>query len=351
MPKYLRMPAFGFDLSDRSLKYVLLEGNKNSLVASSFGERLIPEGVLESGEIKKSAELISFLKAIREEIRSDYCVVSLPEEKAFLVAVQIPQVNYKEIRNTIELQIEEYVPLKAEEVIFDFNIFEFDGTAISLNVTAYPSAFILSYQNVFRQAGFMPIAFEMEMQAASRAVTSLLEEFPVMVVDFGKTRTSLGIVFRGETVYTSTIGVAGKDLNQAIAKSLGVDSFRAEEIKRQKGFVKSGDNQDVFQAMLPVISAVKEEIFKHMEYWESHGSLRIKAGNKMVLKKLILLGGESNIKGFAEYLSYELKIRVTKGNPWENIVSLEEHIPEIDLETSLAFSTAIGLAIRGSNLK
>ncbi len=345
------MPAYGFDLSDRSLKYVLLKKRGDSLEVKSFGERLIPEGILLGGEIKKSAELVSFLKAIRREIKSNYCVVSLPEEKAFLVAVQIPRMEYGEIKSALELQIEEYVPLKAEEVIFDFTITGSDETSIWLNVTAYPSAFILSYRDVFEEAGFMPIAFEMEMQAATRAVTLISEEAPVMVIDFGKTRATLGIVFHGETIYTATVGVAGKDLDQAITKALGVDSVRAEEIKKEKGFVRSAGNEEVFMALLPAISAVKEEIFKHIEYWESHGFLRINKENKMSLKKLVILGGESNIKGFSEYLSYELKIPVSRANPWENIVSLEEHIPEINLETSLAFGTAIGLAIRGSNSK
>lgn len=350
VPKYLQTPAYGLDLSDRSLKYVLLDKKNGAPIVSAFGERLIPEEILASGEIKKAPELISFLGGIKEELKARYCVVSLPEEKAFLVSIQMPRVEYSQIRTALEVQIEEYVPLKAEEIIFDFSIAEYDDKTFSASVTAYPSSLVLSYRDVFLGAGFIPIVFEMEMQAVSRAVVPLNEEGYVMLVDFGKTRTTIAVANRKEVVYASTIGVSGRELNQLIMKTLNVDVFKAEEIKKEKGFVKSAENEKLFQAMIPVMSSLKDEIYKHIEYWENHfNRSESGAGSSKTLKKIIILGGESNIHGFSEYLAYELKLPVKKANPWENIVSFESHIPEIELASSLAYASAIGLAIRGGN--
>jgi len=60
----------------------------------------------------------------------------------------------------------------------------------------------------------------------------------------------------------------------------------------------------------------------------------------------LLCGGDANLIGFPEYLSYELKLPVEIGNPWINILSFEKRIPEIELRESLSYAIALGLALR-----
>jgi len=49
-----------------------------------------------------------------------------------------------------------------------------------------------------------------------------------------------------------------------------------------------------------------------------------------------------------DFLSLQLKISIEMGNPWVNILpeSLKE-LPKLSYEKSLAFTTALGLALRG----
>jgi type IV pilus assembly protein PilM len=342
------MPAVGFDISDRSIKYVELGKRHGAIFVKRFGEHLIPEGVIEAGEIKQKEKLTDFLKTIKEEEKSAYLIVALPEEKAFLTEIKLPLMEREEIRGALELQLEEHIPLSAEEVIFDFDFIKEDPAKnyFDINLVAFPKVLIENYRDVFLAAGFMPLAFEMEVEAAARALVPKVperEEQTIIMVDFGRTRTTIVIVSANKPRFTSTIKVAGEDLEKALIKNLPVDRFQAEKIKKERGLVKSKENEKIFNSLLPLISVIKDEIRKCLDYWDSHLEENDDAKG---ISKILLYGGGSNLIGFPEYLSSELRLPVELGNPWVNILSFEEHIPEIELRESLIYATGLGLALR-----
>jgi Tfp pilus assembly PilM family ATPase len=61
---------------------------------------------------------------------------------------------------------------------------------------------------------------------------------------------------------------------------------------------------------------------------------------------MIICGGGSNLIGLDKFLSEQLHIGVTIGNPLVNVAESKRTITDIDL---LSFTVAIGLALRGLN--
>ncbi|MDQ5961412.1 MAG: Type pilus assembly protein PilM, partial [Patescibacteria group bacterium] len=59
---------------------------------------------------------------------------------------------------------------------------------------------------------------------------------------------------------------------------------------------------------------------------------------------ILLCGGGANMKGLIPYLTWKLGNLVELGDPWVN-VKMGENIPPINLDRSVQYSTAIGLAI------
>jgi type IV pilus assembly protein PilM len=345
-PSYLLMPAFGLDISDRSLKYVELSGKKGRFSVSRFGGHLIPAGIIESGEVKDINSLVEVLKSLKEEIGSKYIISALPEEKAFLARIKLPLIGDDEVRDALEARFEEYIPLSLNEAIFDYTIIDrvSSGDKLEVYLIAFPRKIVEDYSNAFKSAGFTVLALEMEMQASARVIVPKTETGTVVLVDFGKTRTSFGIVSKNEVQFTTTIRVAGDELDKALIKNLGVDSVEAEKIKKERGFVRGAENEKVFNSLLPIISVIKDEIGKCIAYWDSN----LTGSEVKPVSKVLLCGGDSNLFGLPEYFSYELKMPVELGNPWTNILSFDDYIPEIELRESLAYSIALGLALRGT---
>ncbi len=347
-PDYLRMPALCFDLSDKSLKYIEFQRKKGAVSVRRFGFYALEDDLIEKGEIKQKEKLISFLRPIRKNLKTEFIAASLPEEKVFLSRINFPLIDEDKIREALSFQLDEYVPLPSVEAIFDYDIIsetheDKEQNHLHLNLAAFPRSFVESYRDVFVGAGFIPVAFEMEAQAFARAVVSKEETGNVMIIDFGKTRTTFAVASGGNVQFATTVAVAGEEMEKAFIDHLKIDRSQVEKVKREIGLIKRKGNEKLFEAIKSIILIIKDEAAKQMIYWISHYEGDKK---KAKISKIILCGGESTLAGLPEFLSYELKIKVELGNPWTNVYSFEEYIPEIERKDSLAYSTVIGLALR-----
>ncbi len=80
-----------------------------------------------------------------------------------------------------------------------------------------------------------------------------------------------------------------------------------------------------------------------MSFWSTHDDDNGK--KRKPIERIIMCGGDANLKGVADYLEVSLKIPVTHANAWVNILDLDHEIPEMGLGESLGFVTVLGLAL------
>lgn len=343
MPKFLLSSAFGLDVSDQSLKFAELIPVKNGIKLGRHGERPIPPGIIESGEIKDPKRLQEVLQALRKEEGIKFVRVSLPEEQVYLFRLKLEKEGLENIRESIELTLEEHIPIQAEDAIFDYDIISEDEKKLELQVAAIQKNIIDNYLTVFRESLISVQSFELEAQAIARALIKSGDIETYMIVDFGQTRTGIFIVSRGIVVFTSTLDVGGVMLSNMIKKNFNVTFEEAEKIKEEHGLERNAENREIFSVLLNIVSVMRDEIAKHFLYWHTHKDEDGK--DRPPIRKIILSGGDANLIGLAEYLSVSMKTEAEKGNVWTNITDTEKNIPEISLNKSLAFACAFGLAL------
>lgn len=337
------MPAIGLDISDVSLRFVELVERGKGLQVGRFGERAIPRGVIEQGEVKKPAELNAIFSEIKKQYGLEFVAVALPEEKAYLFDLELPVMKQSEIRGSIELVLEEHVPVKVSEALFDYDIEEETSTTVRVNVSAVSRVLVLGYLEALAGSGIIPVAFEIEAQSLARAVIPFGDARSSMIVDFGKTRTGIAIVSRGGVEFSSTVPVGGIAITEAIAKNLGISFDEAEKVKREKGLLGADGNDGLSLALSSMASILLDEIRKSYFYWQSHTD---SYGRKRTgIEKIYLCGGDANIPGIAEYFATGLEAPVLLANVFVNVNPLTTYIPEINFSDSLRYATAIGLAL------
>ncbi|MBI5045543.1 MAG: type IV pilus assembly protein PilM [Candidatus Niyogibacteria bacterium] len=348
-PKYLSVPSVGLDLSDRSFKYIALSKAHHGVRIEKYGKVSTPPGIIESGIIKKRKELVDLLASNSLHLNIEYAAISLPEEKAFLYVTELPLMDKDKIRDAVEVQLEEHVPLPPHEVVFDFEVLPVNDAKngpIDVSVAAYPKSIIDEYRDVLEEAGITPVSFEIEAQSIVRAVIPQGSGGAVLIIDFGKTRTSFFIVSSGQLRFTTTINVGGEAIDRAISKNFKVDISKAEGIKKEQGNIfNMAPDSDVYTAIMPIASVIKDEAEKSLDFWETHAE-HLHDNSRIKIEKIILCGGDANLYGLPEYLSRSLKVKTELANVWVNVVSLEDYIPEISFRESLGYATAIGLGLK-----
>lgn len=342
-PRFLMSPSFGLDISDESLKFVELVPAKSGVRVGRYGERSIPSGIIESGKIKDPERLQEVLVKLRKEDGIRFVRVSLPEEQVYLFRLRLEKAGLENVREGIELSLEEHIPIPAQDAIFDYELLWENSESLEIQVAAIPQNIIENYLSVFRSSLISVQSFELEAHAISRAVIKKGDLETYMIVDFGQTRTGIFIISLGAVVFTSTLDIGGVSLNNMIQKSLNVSAEEAEKIKRQYGLERNAPNKEVFSVLLNSVSVLRDEIVKHFLYWHNHKDEEGK--DHPPIKKIILCGGDSNLIGLSEYLSVSMKTRVEMANVWINIVDTRKYVPEVSLNQSLKFTAALGLAL------
>lgn len=346
VPEYMAMPAVGLDISDQSVRFLELKRKDGYFVVGRYGEKKIHKGIIEAGKLKDIEGMKEILRTIQKEQNFSFVNVSLPEEEAYLFRMKAPLVKLKELRGSIDLQIENYVPLKSGEVVFDYEIISQDETGYDLEVSALPKGVAQNYFDLFEGTGLIPLVFEIEAQAIARSVIKRRDKKAYMVVDFGETRTGVSVVSEGVLMFTLTLdAVGGHSLNEAIEKIFNVSFEEAELMKKEQGIRKTAGKNDLFQALIGPISVLRDEINRHYVYWHTHREERGKDREK--IEKIILCGGDANLLGITDYLSASLKIPVERADIWTNVDYREDFIPEIEFNDSLRYATAVGLALGG----
>lgn len=345
-PTYLTLPATGVDISDTSLKFMTFKPTVHADVERKihqFGDIDIPAGAVTSGLINNPGQLTAVLKEFKQQTKAEYVRVSLPEERAYLFETEIKSnTPLKEVRGLLEFKLEENVPIPSRDVVFDFTIIpeEKDSRNTKVAVAAYGRDTIQTYYDVCLEAGLRPLSFEVEAQAMARAVVPKDIQGAVMLVDFGKTRTGIGIVYNRTLLYTSTIDIGGNQLSEALRRVLGdVSESDLTKIKNTEGLNRQRESSEVSDALLSTVSIVKDELITRMQYWHMRSDIQ-----KRRIGAVILCGGSANLKGLPTYLTETLGVPCMRGNVWENVFSLDETVPPIDRWHSLGYATAIGLA-------
>ncbi|KPJ71818.1 hypothetical protein AMJ50_00710 [Parcubacteria bacterium DG_74_3] len=356
----LKPEIFGLDISDLSLKIIKLKKRRKGLDLASIGEVEIKPGIIKEGEIKKEEDLVKILRESPAQVKGQvlktkYVIASLPEEKAFLQVIKMPRMPEEDLKSAVVYEAENYIPLPIEGVYLDSQIVPPVDHLKELEVliAALPKKIVDSYVSCIKKAGFQLVSLEIESLAIARALVK--DEFstsPLLLIDLGATRTSF-IVFSGRSVrFTSSIPVSNQIFTEIIAKTLNTNLAEAEKLKITRGLERKMGKREVFEALVPALTDLTQQIKRCIGYYQTHASFEHLPADGKEISKVLLCGGGANLKGLPELLSSELKIPVEIGNPWINILpEFKKEKSKLSLETSLSYTTAFGLALRGVEIK
>jgi len=294
----------------------------------------------------------------------------LSEEKSFLRVMQLPKMDPEELEKAIYFEAENHIPIPLQEAYFGYEVIEplvdhLDHCDIL--VAAAPRKIIDGYARVLRAVGLAPVSFETESLSISRAlVNNWLTVNPILLIDLGATKTTL-MIFSGRSLkFITILPISSAQLTQALASGLGVTMEEAEQIKINYGLgnktkvqitgksVNNGfgkeilEDRKVYDILSLALSDMVSEIRNLLDFYYSHASHEHLPPGRLEVKRILLSGGGANLIGLDKFLSKELSVSVSLGNPWVNILSDPyNRVPENYLYKSMAYTNVLGLSLRG----
>jgi type IV pilus assembly protein PilM len=344
-PKYLSFPLSGIDLSTSGVKAVRLVEGGHGLVLGDYAEVRLPAGAFTDGEIVDHDTVVKALASAAKSAGISAANAALPESKSYLFETTAPGAKKSDWRTAIEQHIDELIPLPPQETAFDVigvGQAATQGETLIAGI-GFARRIVEQTLSAFDEAGVQVRALEGETFTMARALLPTGDDSTALIIDVGKTTTKMAIVSNRIPRFATTIGIGGHALTLAVQKHFGVTEAEARKVKAERGIVPAPGNEDYLAAMLSTVSAIRDEIATRLKYWQEKASAK---GVHEPVSHAILAGGNASVRGLSEYLEGALHVPVVTGDVFTNLASRDVWIPSIDYTESLAYATAIGLALR-----
>ena len=341
-PDYLALPTAGVDVSQSGIKVVTLVPKMHGLEVRSMGEAPLPKGAIVGGEMTDRKTVVETIQKLAKEHHFSRANIALPETRGYLFEAVAPEGSKNTQKVAIEQHLDEHVPLPAQDVVFDIAPLEKSEEGEKVVGVGYARRVVEEAVSAFEEAGIEVRSAESEMFALPRALLPEGSDETVLIVDIGKSTTKLLVVTARLPRFVTTLEVGGHALTLAIHKYFGASEEEAKKIKMERGIMPEKGNEEYLAAMLSTVSVIRDELSRRLDYWQTHAE---EEGYPKV-NRVLLVGGNAGVRGLPEYFEQSLHIPVTRGDVYRHLAPLSVWHPPIEGVASLAYATALGLALR-----
>ena len=297
-----------FDISDYSIEVieaslkdgVVLVVNKNRTI---FEHGLVKQGVVKN--LERVTEIIdkSLTAAKIVDAKSKSIILVLPSSQLFYQLLDVKKSDPAKRKELIREKLVETIPIDKEEINFVYKeaalakvtIFRKNKENLKKYFTvSFRKSFVQSWRQVFEKLNLPLEYFELDLSAHYFSL-NLKEEFDTnCVIDFGSKNTNVFFLQKGRLKYAYTFFWGGEDLTRIIAKSLDIGFLKAEKLKKEKGLTdpyKMGENKNL---LYPILEEFLDDLKVNISFYEENYI--------SIVRKIILIGGGSNLKGLKSYL-------------------------------------------------
>ena len=246
------------------------------------------------------------------KISSHYIAISIPTAQTFSRIIRLPKEAEKDISSTIDLEIEQYIPVPKDLLEIDYSVISRTNKNIEVLLCATPKNIVRRAIEVSRSAKLEPVLIEPSMNSIARLLYKNEAGYlRTIVLDIGLTGTDIAVLDKFIKA-TSSTQIGGNNFTLSIANSMKITVEKAHQLKLLKGFNKSPEQKSIAKALEPDMKSLINEVRKLIRYYEE----RL---DGQPVEQIIITGVGSNVAGLGDYFTNELYLPVRLANPWQDI--------------------------------
>lgn len=278
--------------------------------------------------IDKLKDLSTQMKIVSD----DRVSINFSGEGLVIKRVTLPFMPGEEIKGALRLELKEQIPFDINKAEIKFDILgereEDDGSKkLKLLVVIYRERDVEAKVLKLRDFGLnVQAVFPTEVALLNyTSHSNIISSHEILaIVDIGSIKTKVIIIEDGKVSFSRGIAIGGDTITEAMTGVLMSDKGErivltkeeAEKLKFEEGIPS---DIRILSMMRPVLERLSNQIKSSLEYYEHKFKTE-------PVKKVILAGGTSNLKGLKDFLSKEIGVIVV------------ENLPEIACATGLALT-------------
>jgi type IV pilus assembly protein PilM len=312
----------------------------------------LPAGAVENGEVRQPELVGEALKELwtRGGFKTKQVVLGVGNQRVVVREVALPWLPEKELRDSLAYQVQEFIPMSADEAVLDFDPlgeFEEDGRRmLRLLLVAAQRVMVSTVVEATDHAGLQPIGLDLVPLALVRAVGTYGEGLEdeargdEAVIDVGAHVTSVCVHDNGLTRFVRILPLGGRNVTLAVSTALKLSEEDAELLKRGEDVPDGPSPGEVRKVAIDRAAGLVDEIRSSLEFYSAQAP-----GAKV--DRVVITGGGSKLDGFFDLIGERIPLPIEHGRALGRVESRLALSAEALEEADWALPVAVGLAIPG----
>lgn len=292
----------GIDIGDRGIKISKIIPNNKGF------------DIDETKEINIDGEnYVSALKQIFKEENNSFFVTSVKDINIYKREINLPFLDKAKVLKVLPFQIEQKIPLKLEQIHYDYNLTKNRETKVT-NI----STFIVNKEDFNKNFEKIKdtnakLRAMLPDSLSYRYLYNTLESEIVAFLDIGA-KYSRFLIFNNDSMLSDlTIKMAGNDIDKVISETFDVSLEMAKQAKEKVSKIFEFEaNQD--ESKLIIEKIIKEKIDDIIDII----NVELKRVDLDKDIPIYLLGGGALITNLSSYIESKLNFTTKKSSLWKN---------------------------------
>lgn len=337
---------FALDIGTNAVRVVQLKKTgANSWSLVHYGHSVLDEQTSagSSSESQRRLSEIIMTTIGQSGIKDKDVVIGLPSNKTFTTVVDLPNMSEVELRSTIKYQIDQYIPMSADETKADWALLGqslHDPKQIEVLLASTSNAYSEERLEFIESLGLNVVASEPDSLAIVRSLLPSGITDARLIIDVGEQATDLAVTYGGNPRLVRNIQTGMKTFVRAAVQNLNVQENQARQFILKFGLAPDRLEGQVYRAIEGTLDSFAMELVKSIKFFQTRYPSAPVGG-------IILSGYAAIVPQIAEYITAKTGIGCSVGNPWQKVsVSQSDQAQLAPIASE--FAAVIGLAQRNA---
>jgi type IV pilus assembly protein PilM len=317
--------AVGLDIGTSGVRAAELAFGKGPATLQRFGQVALPQGAVRDGEVIDQQLVADAIKHLwsTAKFSTKSVVLGVANQKVIVRQVDLPWMPGDELRKSLPLQVQDFLPIPIEQAILDYHPIseitaEGGNRSVRVLVVAAARDMIMSALDAVKHAGLRPTQVDLTPFAVLRALGRVDEigsdpsamSNTEAVIDVGAKVTNIIIHQNGAPRFVRILLMGGDNITEAVSERLGVPFDQAVAVKQQVGMSAvrgeiAGDHPAA-RVIEASAGSFVEELRGSLDYYLAQPA-------SVPLQRIVLSGGGARLSGLGPRLAAATRLPVEPG--------------------------------------
>lgn len=297
----------------------------------------LPGDAFRMGKVGNVAALTETLGKVLSEanVNGTYASIALSGINSVVRVFSLPKMSRSQLRETIEVQLNQFIPFPPEDTIYQFRILEEytedEAPMLEILLTAARYSVVGPLVRVIMALGLSPLSVKVGYQAALSVLRRYYEDYAqaVAFVDIREKFTDISFVVDNTFKFSRSVELGLETMLARIATMVGLTPKELERQIRETEVDFMGDattmapeQAKLSEAFRASFQAFGNELVRSVRYYEAKARKKVRVG------RIVLAGALAGMTNLDTFLSEMVAVDCVVADPLENIdYSMAEWYP------------------------